>query len=327
VGRNIVKRFVWAIAGLAALVPASRPLQADEPRFHFFASLGTGPTNGVYYPVGEAICAIVNEDLPSSGVRCSSETTPGSVYNLEALRSGELDFGFVQSDVAFAAYKGEGAFAGAPFGDLRSVLPLYPELVTIVARPEIHALADLHGKRINVGPEGSGSRSTWDEIQAVLGWTHAQAPKIVDMSTDEITGALCSGSIDAALLVLGHPSPRIRVMLDSCSLNLLAVDGPTVDALLAARPYFTKERIPGAQYGLGADVPSVGVTALVMTTSTMDSRVVAEFAKSLAAQIDTLKKKHPVLEGIAGAAATNAQLPAPLHPAAAQAYVGAAAPK
>ncbi len=317
-----MKQFLWTAGALILL--AASPLSAGE-RFHFFASLGTGPTNGVYYPVGGAICAIVNEDLRSSGVRCSSETTPGSVYNIEALRSGELELALVQSDVAFAAYKGEGSFLGAPFHDLRAVLPLHSELVTIVARPEIRQLADLSGKRINVGPEGSGSRSTWNGIQTALGWTQAQAPKIVDMSTDEIGRALCSGSIDAALLVLGHPSPRIRAMLDGCALALLAVDGQAIDALVAARPYFTKGRISGALYGQGSDIPSFGVTAILMTTANMDSRVVAEFAKSLTAQIDTLKKKHPVLENLTGPAPE--QLPAPLHPAAAQAYAEVRAPK
>jgi TRAP transporter TAXI family solute receptor len=108
------------------------------------------------------------------------ETTPGSVYNIEALRSGELDFGVVQSDVAFAAYNGEEGFVGAPFRDLRSVLPLHSELVTIVARAEIHQLADLSGKRINVGPEGSGSLSTWDGIQAALGSSGAENRRHVD---------------------------------------------------------------------------------------------------------------------------------------------------
>ena len=82
-------------------------------------------------------------------------------------------------------------------------------------------------------------------------------------------------------------------MLDACALNLLAVDGSAVDRLVAAKPYFTKGQIPGAQYGLSADVPSFGVTAILMTAASMDSRVVAEFAKSLTSQIDALKKRHP----------------------------------
>jgi TRAP transporter TAXI family solute receptor len=319
-GRTIVKRLSWTIIAIAAVLAAALPLGAQEQRFHFFASLGTGPMDGVYYPVGGAICATVNEDLRSSGVRCSRETTPGSVYNIDALRSGELEFGLVQSDVAYAAYTGEGAFLGAPFKDLRSVLALHTELVTIVARPEIHQLADLSGKRINVGPEGSGSRLTWDGIQGALGWTPAQAPKIVDMPIDAIGRALCTGSIHAVLLVLGHPSGRIAAMLGGCALTLLPVEGPAIDAFVAARPYFTKERIAGAHYGLSADVPTFGVTAILMTTANMDSRVVAEFAKSLTTQIDTLKQKHPVLENLTEQAMAPQQLPAPLHPAAAQAY-------
>jgi uncharacterized protein len=321
VGRTIVKRSFRAIVAMIAILAAAwQPLGAQEHRFHFFASLGTGPMDGLYYPVGAAICAIVNEGLRSSGVRCSRETTPGSVYNVDALRSGELEFGLVQSDVAFAAYKGEGAFLGMPFSDLRSVLALHSELVTIVARPEIHQLADLRGKRINVGPVGSGSRSTWEGIQGTLGWTPAQAPRIVDMPLDAIGSALCSGSIDAALLVLGHPSERIRAMLSGCALNLVAVDGPAIDAFVAARPYFTKGRITGGLYGSSADVPSFGVTAILMTTATMDSRVVSEFAKSLATQIETLKRENPVLENLTGQTIAAEQLPAPLHPAAAQVY-------
>jgi TRAP transporter TAXI family solute receptor len=319
-GRTVVKQLFRAIVAMTAMLAAWQPLGAQEQRFHFFASLGTGAMDGVYYPVGGAICAIVNEELRSTGVRCSPETTPGSVYNVDALRSGELEFALVQSDVAYAAYKGEGAFLGAPFSSLRSVLALHSELVTIVARPEIHQLADLSGKRINIGPEGSGSRLTWDGIQGSLGWTQAQAPRIVDMPIDAIGSALCSGSIDAVLLVLGHPSERIRAMLGGCALNLVAAEGPAIDAFVAARPYFAKGRIQGALYGLGADVPSFGVTAILMTTASMDSRVVSDFAKSLAAQIDTLRRKHPVLENLTGQAMAPEQLPAPFHPAAADAY-------
>jgi uncharacterized protein len=113
-------------------------------------------------------------------------------------------------------------------------------------------MADVSVKRINVGPEGSGSRSIWDGIQAALGWTPAQAPRIVDMPIDAIGSALCSGSIAAALFVLGHPSERIRAMLGGYALNLVAVEGRAIDTFVAARPYLTKGRIQGPLYGLGA---------------------------------------------------------------------------
>lgn len=163
-----------ASIALAVLVVDLRPAAAEE-RFHAFASLGTGAINGVYYPVGGAICAIVNQDLSATGVRCSLETTPGSVYNVDALRSGELEFAIVQSDVAFEAFNGKGAYANKPDPELRSVLALHPELVTIVARAGVKDVADLAGKRIYVGPEGSGTRHTWEAIAHAFGWKYDQA--------------------------------------------------------------------------------------------------------------------------------------------------------
>src|SRR5271166_2717210 len=187
-GRTIVKRFFWLILALVGLVAGPAPA---EEKFRAFASVGTGALNGVYYPIGGAICAIVNDHIRATGVRCSPETTPGSVYNADALRSGELEFAIVQSDVAFDAYNRKGGPSDNPFRELRSVLALHPELVTLVGRGGIHEISDLVGKRINVGPEGSGSRRTWETLQQALGWEDAQAPQLVDMPADAI-GAPCA---------------------------------------------------------------------------------------------------------------------------------------
>jgi TRAP transporter TAXI family solute receptor len=132
------------------LMPAAG-LAGDE----MFASVGTGEVNGIYYPVGKAICQVVNRNLRTDGVRCSPEATPGSVYNIEAIQSGEL----VQSDVQFAAYNGVGEWKARPFRELRSVASLYPELVTVIARADAHikVLADLAGRRMNVGSKGTGN--------------------------------------------------------------------------------------------------------------------------------------------------------------------------
>jgi uncharacterized protein len=142
-----------------------------------FVSIGTGELDGVYYPLVKAICKVITPDLHAQGIWCSPETTPGSVYNVGAVQSGELEFGVVQSDVLFAAEKGVGAWDGNPASDLRSVLSLYPELVTVIARAnaDIHVLADLAGKRFNVGARGSGTRATWDAVAAELGHGEARS--------------------------------------------------------------------------------------------------------------------------------------------------------
>src|SRR6202161_306728 len=212
-GRAIVRPTFWP-AALLALILAVQPSAAEEnSKFLMFASVGTGETNGVYYPLGEVICGIVNQNLHESGVRCSRETTPGSVYNVEALRNRELEFAMVQSDVAYDAYHGTAAYSGAPFPALRSVLALHLELVPIVAREEVHQLGDLAGKRVVAGPAGSGSRATWEAMVKALGWKDGQTPRTLDMPIDAIGDALCKGSIDASLLVLGHPSGKIRDLI------------------------------------------------------------------------------------------------------------------
>jgi TRAP transporter TAXI family solute receptor len=172
-GRALVSCVFWR-AIVLALILAVSPSAA-------VASVGTGETNGIYYPLGDVICGIVNQNLHESGVRCSRESTPGSVYNADALRDHELEFAIVQSDVAYDAYHGTGAYSGAPFPALRSVLALHPELVTIVARAGIHELGDLAGKRMVAGPSGSGSRATWEAMVKALGWKGGQTPQTVDM--------------------------------------------------------------------------------------------------------------------------------------------------
>jgi uncharacterized protein len=319
-GRTIVKPSLWPSTLLALILAISPSLAGESSKFRMFASVGTGETNGIYYPLGEVLCGIVNQNLHESGVRCSREMTPGSVYSVDALRGGELEFALIQSDVAYDASHGIGAYSEVPFPTLRSVLALHSELVTIVARPGIHELADLAGKRIVAGPAGSGSRATWEAMVKALGWRDGQTPRTLDMPVDAIGNALCKGSIDASLLVLGHPSGKIRDLLAGCALNLVPVDGPAIDALIAAAPYLKKGPITANAYGLPADVPSFGVNAILMTTADTDARAVSDFASSLGGEIKRLQDKSPVLENLTVQDIVTEALPAPLHPAALEAH-------
>ncbi|MEI8178474.1 TAXI family TRAP transporter solute-binding subunit [Aestuariivirga sp.] len=308
--------YAWKLFPLFLGLISLPAFSAEEQSSRFFASLGTGSMSGVYYPVGGAICAIVNRDLQATGVRCSRETTPGSVYNVDALESDELEFAIVQSDVAYAAAGGKGAFTGKPFAELRTVMVLYPELVTVVVRPEIHEVADLAGKRVNAGPVGSGARVTWATIIQALGLKESDAPQIVDMPADAIGTALCSGQLDAEVMVMGHPSARVASLLAGCPLNLLAVKGSAIDELVASTPYLRSGQILGSLYGLPNDTPSLGVSAVLMTTADMNDKAVEAFARALATNVQALKREHPALAELSIQQMVSGNLPAPLHPAA-----------
>ena len=122
-----------------------------------FITIGTGGVTGVYYAAGGASCRLVNKDRAKHGIRCSVESTGGSVFNVNTIKAGELDLGFAQSDVQVNGVKGVGQFqdAGA-YGDTRAVFSVHPEPFTVVARKEANIMkfADSKGKRFNVGNPG-----------------------------------------------------------------------------------------------------------------------------------------------------------------------------
>ena len=283
------------------------------------ASLGTGEVELVYYTVGRAICGSVNREIRDFGVRCSAESTPGSKYNIEAIHSGELELGIVQSDIAYAAYNGTGAFAKRPFRELRSVLVLYHEIVTVIARSDsgIAKIADLAGRRTNVGRQGSGTHAVWDDIQAAFGW---KDPQITELPAEEASRALCAGEIDASFVQVGHPSAAVRAQLAACPTSFVAVNGPTIDALVSGAPYFIKGDISGPLYGLTADIPSFGSNAVLMTSASVDGKVVAAFVRGIMAHIDDLGTKHLVLASLTVEEMAGDNVPAPFHPAADQIY-------
>jgi len=283
------------------------------------ASLGTGEVSLLYYPIGRAICDIVNRDVRDLGVRCSAESTPGSQYNVEAIHSGDLEFGIVQSDIAYAAYNGVGAFAKTPFRELRTVLVLYPEIVTVIARSDsgISQIADLAGRRTNVGRQGSGTHAVWDDIQAAFGW---KDPQITELSTEEASRALCAGEIDANFLQVGHPSVAVRTQLEACPTKFVSVSGPAIDALVSGAPYFIKTDISGQLYGLAADTPSFGSNAVLMTSAGVDAKAVAAFVRGIIAHIDDLGTKHLALASLTVGEMASDNIPTPFHPAANQIY-------
>ena len=128
-----------------------------------FVTIGTGGVTGVYYPTGGAIARLVNKGKKEHGVRASVESTGGSVYNLNAIASGELDMGVAQSDWQYHAYNGTSKFKDQGANkDLRAVFSVHPEPFTVVARADsgIKTFADLKGKRVNIGNPGSGQRGT-----------------------------------------------------------------------------------------------------------------------------------------------------------------------
>jgi TRAP transporter TAXI family solute receptor len=286
--------------------------------------IGTGGVTGVYYPAGAGICRIFNRNRGQQGVNCSDESTEGSIANIEGLRAGEFDMVIVQSDWQFHAYQGDGPFAPAgPYPDLRAVFSLHAEPFTVVARADsgIASVADLRGKRVNIGNPGSGHRATTEAVMAANGWTMADFAQASELPSDEQAAALAVGRVDAIVFTVGHPSGEIYDATESTSARLVPIAGPAVDRLIADNPYYAKAVIPGGLYrGNDSPTPTFGVHATLVTTAATPDDLVYLVVKSVFENFEEFKGVHPALAHLDRQEMARAALTAPLHPGAERYY-------
>jgi hypothetical protein len=312
------RAFIFAMTAALALGITAATAAAQTS----FVSVGAGAISGLYYPVARALCDLVNRGRRAHGVRCSAEPTSGSVFNVDGLQTGDLDLALVQSDVQFAAYQGRGQWQGAPYSGLRSILSLYPELVTILARSDarVGGVQDLEGKRVDIGRPGSGAHATWETIEAALGWTRANLELAVELKPDSARSALCADQIDASVQIVGHPSPWLAQSLDECDLALVSVAGPAISELVAGRPYFRLGEIPAGVYGGAATLPTFGVSATLVASADLPAEVAYVFARAAIQGADQLRSLRPALAKLEPKEMVRASLTAPLHPGAERAY-------
>ncbi|MEO0680792.1 MAG: TAXI family TRAP transporter solute-binding subunit, partial [Pseudomonadota bacterium] len=184
-----------------------------------FITIGTGGVTGVYYPTGGAICRLVNKGRKDHGIRCSVESTGGSVYNARTIREGELDFGVVQSDVQAASLAGEGRFADdGPYADLRAIFSVHPEPMHVMVRADagITSVADFAGKRVNIANPGSGTRVLAETLIAAEGMSKDDFSLAAELKSSEQSAALCDGKIDATIWAAGLPNGSSMEATSTC---------------------------------------------------------------------------------------------------------------
>ncbi|WED24482.1 TAXI family TRAP transporter solute-binding subunit [Vibrio sp. JC009] len=289
-----------------------------------FVTIGTGGVTGVYYPTGGAICRLVNKSKKEHGIRCSVESTGGSIYNINTIRAGELDLGIAQSDWQYHAYNGTSKFeeAGA-FKDLRAVFSVHPEPFTIVARADagIKTFEDLKGKRVNIGNPGSGQRGTMEVLMDAYGWTRDDFKLVSELKASEQSKALCDNKIDAMVYTVGHPSGAIKEATTSCDSVMVSVNGPIVDKLIADNSYYRTATVPGGMYkGNPDDTATFGVGATFVSSTNVPENTVYNIVKAVFENFDTFRKLHPAFSNLKKEQMANDGLSAPLHPGALKYY-------
>lgn len=309
-----------AVAAAAALVVGAGAASAQDQQF---ISIGTGGVTGVYYPAGGAICRLVNQGRRDHGIRCSAESTGGSVENVNFIGAGDLDFGVAQSDVQYNAYNGEAQFEGNAVENLRAVFSLHPEPFTVVARADagIESFEDLQGKRVNIGNPGSGQRVLMDLLIEGNGWTQSDFEVASELRPAEQGAALCDNNIDAFVYSVGHPSASITEPTTTCDAVLVDVTGEVVDQLLEENDYYFEATIPGGMYrGTDDDTTTFGVGATVVASADVPEDVVYTVVKAVFDNFEDFKELHPAFANLEKEDMVSVGLSAPLHPGAERYY-------
>ncbi|MEM8870525.1 MAG: TAXI family TRAP transporter solute-binding subunit [Pseudomonadota bacterium] len=313
-----LKAFVAGIAASLAL-GAAMPAAAQQQ----FISIGTGGVTGVYYPTGGAICRLVNRDRKDHGIRCAVESTGGSVYNINTIKAGELEFGVAQSDWQFHAFNGTSKFEENPFPDIRAMFSVHPEPFTLLVRgdSDISGFDQIVGKRVNVGNPGSGQRATMEVVMEAFGIGMGDLALATEYKGSEMAKQICDGNIDAMIYTVGHPAAAIQEATTTCDVKLVDVVGEPIDKLVSENPYYRVATIPGGMYaGNDDETTTFGVGATFVTSADVSEDVAYTVAKAVMSNLEDFRGLHPAFANLDAAEMVSDGLSAPLHPGAEKAY-------
>lgn len=288
-------------------------------------TIATSNLVAIYYPVGNAICRIVNlADADDPTKRCQAIVSEGAKANVENVGSGAATFGLTQSDLAYGAYRGEGSFAASgPHPDLRTVLALQREAFTVIARAAsgIRNFQDLRGKRVGIGTAGAGYTFTRDVVLGYYGWTISDFDRALELGPSEQNRTLCNNEVDAIIFEAAHPDGLTQEATSECGARLVSVSGPPIDRLLAAHPYYVASVIPGKMYdGNPRDTPTFGTQTLLITSTRQPDDVAYAVVKAVFENFADFRRLHPALSALTKKDMVPSEAVMPIHQGALRYY-------
>lgn len=282
--------------------------------------IATGTPGGIYHPVGNAICRLFNLADEAQAQPCVAIGSDGSVANIERVVRGDANFALSQSDVAHAAFRGQGPFAAAGANPrLRMLIALYPEALTVVARADsrIVSFEDLKGARIGLGKSGGGYMFTRDIVLAFYGIAIPDKTRMPELEPAEQNVALCADEVDAIVFAAGHPNGLTQEATTGCPARLVRLAGPPIDRLLAAHPYYVASVIPGGMYdGNPEDVATIGTRAIIVTTADQPDALAYAFVRAVFENFADFRRLHPALASLNARDMVPTTGVIPIHPGA-----------
>ncbi|MGH8869123.1 MAG: TAXI family TRAP transporter solute-binding subunit [Actinomycetes bacterium] len=303
-----------ALAGLLLLVAASPGCGSDdEPSGRL--RIAAGSAGGIYLAYAHALADVTKREMP--GVRPSVLSTSASIENLRLLTDGQAEVAFSLADSAAEAVEGD-----TPFGrpqPVRALARLYDNYVHLVVPTDspIRTLADLRGREVSVGPDGSGTELTAARLLTVAGLT--QDTRTTRLGLIDSAEALRTGDVDAFFWSGGLPTPEVTELSQGSGVRLVPLVEMTQQMRNRYGDFYSEATVPASAYGLGESVPTIAVPNYLVVQRSMDDELAYRLTRLLFEQQAALARAHAAGRQLYLRSAISTY-PVPLHPGARRYY-------
>ena len=257
-------------------------------RSNEFITVATGPTSGIYYPIGGAFANV----LSTAGYKTSAQATGASVENINLITQDDAELAISMQDSVVQAYEGFGAFTEAK-PELRAMMRLWPNYVQLVTIEStgIKSVEDLRGKKVGVGAPNSGVELNARMIFEAYGMTYADA-KVDYLSYGEAIDQMKNGLCDAAFVTSGLPNSTVSELAFSYDMVIVPIDGAGRDKLIEKYPFFAPSTIAAGTYNNKEDVESVFVYNIMLVSNSLSDDMVYDILDCVFDNVDAIKASH-----------------------------------
>lgn len=283
--------------------------------------LGTGSTGGTYYPLGGEMATLLSNNVDIEGFNVSSIESGASVENMAKIGNGEFQLGMTINGTAVEALEGQGEFDGRPIENFGFMTQIYPEVLHVVTlgRTGIESIEDLEGKKVAIGPSGSGTQIIARQVLSAYGIEQGDYQSFEEGFGDA-SGKLQDGNIHASFEVLGSPASGIdQLQASTGDVKYLEITGEQLNQIESDTFYNPYEIPADAFEWLDSPVQTISAYAvLVGSTNQVSPEAGYEITKTLLEKSDQIS--HPQAEHMTKENALKGRLDLPLHPGAEEYY-------
>lgn len=229
------------------------------------------------------VVAALVEPLRSRGIQIEIIAGSGR-ENVDTLERREADIALAATDAGYFRYTGDPDSRGGAFGDIRGIASLRVTAAVLVtgSRSGIHAIPDLSGRSVYLGPAG---RSRARMATAVLDAYGVVATAKSLSSEDEVLGDIVNGTLDAAFI----PTSLNGADLDkfvTAGARLVPISGPPIERLLLDNPFWRPAVVRPRQPT--TPITTIGGVNSFLCLRTLDARLVYVFTTAFFELVPTL---------------------------------------